>query len=55
MKKIKPWAHYAPPYEDDLEAIEVDDNATHEEIEEAVRDAVMDYFEWGWSDYGNYD
>lgn len=39
--------YYQPP-EDTYEDIEVDDNATEEEIEKAVKETAFEHFEYGY-------
>lgn len=49
MKKIRWWSETGTVGADRDGEIEVDDSATEDEIDAAVREEVFNYFSWGWS------
>ena len=51
MKKVKAWWGVGRDMDEDV--MEFSDDATDEEIEEAVREYVMGYFDWGWEEAKN--
>lgn len=46
MKKVKVFWGVGRDMDEDV--LELDDNATDEEIEETAKEYVMGYFDWGW-------
>ena len=48
MKTI--YCHLSIGYGSREDEIEVEDDATEDEIQEAVKDWAMEYVEWGWSE-----
>ncbi|MFT8837916.1 hypothetical protein [Liquorilactobacillus satsumensis] len=51
MKRVHYWwneIEQCPNYPDDYPIMEFKDNATQEEIEETIRQAVFNGFEWGY-------
>ena len=48
MKKIKVWWDTDFVGSDGFDEIEVEDNATDDEIEEIAKDVAFNHFSWGW-------
>ena len=53
VKKIRVAWNYYPCEPNDCTDIEVDDNATEDEIERAVKEAALQHFEWSWWEIEN--
>lgn len=47
-KKIRVAWDYDPCEPNDCTDIEVDDNATEDEIERALKETALQHFEWSW-------
>ena len=47
-EKIRVAWDYDPCEPNDCTDIEVDDNATEDEIERAVKETALQHFEWSW-------
>lgn len=52
-EKIRVAWDYYPCEPNDCTDIEVDDNATEDEIERAVKEAALQHFEWSWWEIEN--